>query len=66
MNVTVLNRLCCPLCKGELSLTPFLEESLEWLQHEPLPEASKSVGATVGERIIKEGVLLCSKCNMCR
>ena len=41
MNAKILNKLCCPMCKGELSLTSFLEENVECPQHGTMSEGSQ-------------------------
>ena len=60
MNAKILNRLCCPICEGLLSIQPFLEEEAESL----VPIAGEKEHDKEGERIIKEGVLLCTDCKV--
>ena len=60
MNAKILNRLCCPICKGVISIQPFLEED----PNGQIPTAGEKGQYKDGERIIKEGALLCTDCKV--
>jgi SAM-dependent methyltransferase len=65
MNVRILDELCCPVCLGELTLYPFVEESIKYLQHLPTKlEGEEGYSNEYNERVIKEGVLLCQQCKI--
>jgi uncharacterized protein YbaR (Trm112 family)/SAM-dependent methyltransferase len=65
MNVRILDKLCCPLCLGELTLSSFVEESIKYLQHPPaLLEDEEGCINGDDERVIKDGVLLCQQCKI--
>jgi uncharacterized protein YbaR (Trm112 family)/ubiquinone/menaquinone biosynthesis C-methylase UbiE len=65
MNVRILDKLCCPLCRGELTLSSFVEESIKYLQHPPtILEGEEGYINEENERVIKEGVLLCQQCKV--
>jgi hypothetical protein len=60
MNIRILNKLCCPLCLGDLTLHSFVEESIKYLQKLPtILEGEEAGSSEDNERIIKDGVLLC-------
>ena len=59
MNTRLLDRLRCPLCKGELDLRSFLEESVECS-----PRDSTSNGGEGSVQAVKEGALLCPECRV--
>ena len=60
----ILNTLCCPLCKSELILKAFVEESRDLSLDKTAPSLSKEIVAKSSHRKIKEGVLLCSQCKV--
>jgi uncharacterized protein YbaR (Trm112 family)/ubiquinone/menaquinone biosynthesis C-methylase UbiE len=65
MNVRILDKLCCPLCQGELTLNSFVEESIKYLQHPPtMLEGEEGYVNEDDERVIKAGVLLCQQCKI--
>jgi SAM-dependent methyltransferase/uncharacterized protein YbaR (Trm112 family) len=64
MNVNILNKLCCPLCLGALSLHSFVEESIKYLPQPPtILESKEEYIHDDSERVIKDGVLLCQQCR---
>jgi ubiquinone/menaquinone biosynthesis C-methylase UbiE/uncharacterized protein YbaR (Trm112 family) len=64
MNVSVLDKLRCPVCLGELTLNSFVEESIKHLQHRPtMLEGEEGYIKEDNERVVKEGVLLCQHCK---
>jgi uncharacterized protein YbaR (Trm112 family)/ubiquinone/menaquinone biosynthesis C-methylase UbiE len=64
MNDKILNRLCCPLCRGELTLHSFAEESVSHSQHDLRRGGGIGYENTWNDRIIKEGILLCQACKI--
>lgn len=64
MKRRLVDRLCCPLCRGQLSLVPFAEEELEC--GEPPTGAAVGDDTTdpVIEPVIREGLLLCGICSV--
>ena len=65
MNIRILDKLCCPVCLGELTLYPFVEENIKYLQHAPtMLEGDNSDINEDNARVIKEGVLLCQQCKI--
>ena len=65
MNVRILDKLCCPLCLGDLTLHSFVEESIKYLQQPPaMLEGEEEYINEDHERVIKDGVLLCQRCRI--
>jgi len=57
VNDTTLAKLCCPLCKGGLSLRSFQGDDLRAAQAEGITHGSAACRAT------RDGVLLCAACK---
>jgi len=55
LNTKILDRLCCPICKGELELRPFAE---------PASDDDEGPDQGSAERLVEDGVLLCPGCRV--
>ena len=65
MNVRILDKLCCPLCLGELTLYSFMKESIKYSQHpSTMLEGEEGYANEANEITIKDGVLLCQQCKI--
>ena len=49
---------------GQLALHSFVEESVEYLQHQSIVEGKEDKGEKNNERMVKTGVLLCQDCKV--
>ena len=60
MNVRGIKKLCCPMCKGHLTLETIEKENIE-LQEKELSNKNCDSGT---EEVIKEGLLICNNCKV--
>jgi len=64
VKISILKILRCPICTSELSLHSFVQETIECPEDNCMHQTGHNPRSNGIEKVIKEGILLCTKCKV--